>query len=70
MLQRSEDEPAEHRSLGPDVIAATAPVREFILRIDAVIIARVNGLQRVRCTEMIQHEIHDDREASLMAGPH
>ena len=70
MPQRRMHEPLEHRRFGAHIITAAAPVRQFSLRVDAVIIRGVDGAESVGGTEMIEHHVHDDGEASLMAGAH
>ena len=68
VTQRGVHEALEHRGLGAHVVAAAAPIGEFALRIDAIIIRRVDRAEPVGRTEMIQHHVHDDGEAGLMAG--
>ena len=70
VTQRGVDEPLEHRRLGADIIAAAAPVGESALRVDAVVIRGVDRAEAVGRAEMVEHDVHDDGEAGLMARAH
>ena len=66
VTKRGVHEPLEHRRLGADIVTAAAPVGEFALRIDAIVIRRVDRAETVGRTEMVQDDVHDDGEAGLM----
>ena len=70
MPQRRVHEALEHRRFGAHIVTAAAPIRQFALRVDAVIIRGVDSGESVGGTEMIEHHVHDDGEAGLMAGAH
>ena len=66
MTQRGVHESLEHRRLGADIVTAAAPVGESALRVDAVVIGRIDRTEAVGRAEMVQHDVHDDGEAGLM----